>query len=232
MCGAALPILPDLLGSLCRGQAGCGDPAITESGGPLDGLRCRGTDPYVNGLGRQWASASRPQGQRLVCGDLLAREQTSKHCQSRLKPCDASAQRHAHGAELVFATTQGTLQDEPPLSEACEGPHLIGQSHRVPQRQQEERANRPFPPLGQQSAQHRHVLVVGAPRAVMLAQEEGLQPRVSRGPDPLDHPTCAGPRIRGAVTASFGYPDVHVNRSSTVSSSESCSSLPHEPWWR
>src|ERR1019366_6178671 len=120
MGGAALAVLLDLPGSLRRSQARCGDPPLTESGGPLNGRWCRGTDPHVNGLGRQWAAAGRPQRQRLVSGDLLAREQTPKHRQSRLKPCDASAQRHAHGAELVVATTQGTLQDKPPAREACE----------------------------------------------------------------------------------------------------------------
>ena len=76
-------------------------------------------------------------------------------------------------------------------------------------RQQEERADRPVPPLGQQPAQHRRVLVVGAPGRVVLAQEQGLQPGVSRGPDPLDHPLRAGAHVGHAVTTAFGDPDVH-----------------------
>jgi hypothetical protein len=151
MGGAARAVLLDLLSSLC------GDPAVAESGRPVDGCGCGGTDPHVNGFGRQWTAAGGPQWHRFFRGDLLAGEQTPEHRQGRLEPCDTAAQWDPHTAELLFTTSKGALQDETPRSQRGEAAHLFDQPHLVPsQGQQEERAGRPLPPTrpttGQASA--------------------------------------------------------------------------------
>ena len=71
----------------------------------------------------------------------------------------------------------------------------------MPERQQEERARRTLVPLGEQATDHRDVLEVGDRHVVMVADEQAVEPRVARGPGPLDHPPGADADVHGRVCA-------------------------------
>ena len=101
-----------------------------------------------------------------------------------------------------------------PLGDRRQGADLLGEQHRVPERQQEERAGGLVTPLGEQAADDRDVLVVDARRGgVVVADEERVEPRAVRRSRPLDHPARAGPRLggstRSAVTRRFALRSFH-----------------------
>ena len=109
--------------------------------------------------------------------------------------------RGAHGGELAVAAADAGLDDERRVGERRQRADVLGDEHRVPQRQQEQAPDRAVAPLGQQPAEHRRVLVVGRRHGVMVAERQRVQLRPLGGLGPLDHPagTLAGISRRGGT---------------------------------
>ena len=164
-----------------------GEPAIAQAGGAVDGRRRVTADPHLERLGGH--------GGDLRAVDVLARAETANDVERVLEAGDASVDVDVHGRELLGAAADGALHDEAPGRDGRQRADLLGDEHRVPQREQVERAGRPFVPLGQQPAEHRGVLVVGDGHAVVVADEERVEPCVACGPRPLDHPPRSGAPI-------------------------------------
>ena len=115
----------------------------------------------------------------------------------------------AHRGELSPAPADRALQDERPLRDARERRRLLGDQHRVPQRQEVQRPGLPRAPLRQHAAEDRRVLVVRRRRRVVVADEQRVQPRRVGRPRPFDHVARAGADIVHPVCARHGDTDSH-----------------------
>ena len=66
----------------------------------------------------------------------------------------------AHRVELLRAVADTALQDEAALGDRRKRADLLGDEHGLPERQEEEASRGRVAPLGEQAAEHGHVLVV------------------------------------------------------------------------
>ena len=145
---------------------------------------------------------------------LLAGEEPAHRVETRFEARRPPAQRHAHGRELVGPAADRGLHDEAAAGDRRQGADLLGEQHRRPERQQEQRAGGPVTPLREQAADNRDVLVVDARRGrVVVADEQRGETGAVRRPRPLDHPARAGARLggvrRSAVTLRFSLRTFH-----------------------
>ena len=103
------------------------------------------------------------------------------------------------------------LEDEAPAHEGGQRADLLGDQHRIPERQQEEAARRLVAPLREQAAQHRHVLVVLARRGVVIADEERVEVGPAGRRRALDHEARARARVLHHVATRQRNPQTHAN---------------------
>ena len=151
--------------------------------------------------------------------DLLSREQPPNRVEAGLEARRTTAERHAQGPELVGTAADRGLHHEAPPGDRRQRADLLRQQHRVPERQQEERARGVVAPLREQAADNRDVLVVDARRGgVVVAHEQRVEPGAVRRSGPLDHPARARPRLRD-ISAPHRHPDSHSGHSTRSSDS-------------
>ena len=138
---------------------GAAHPTGGHSSRPVERFRSMAGQPDLDRRIRQRRDACLMDGERLTGRHLLAGEQPPHDVEAGLEPRDAVSQPDAHGGELLIATAECDLKDEPPAGDRGQGRNLLGEDHRVPQRKQIQRARRPRP-LGEEAAELRRVLVV------------------------------------------------------------------------
>jgi hypothetical protein len=139
----------------------------------------------------------------------LAREQATHGVEPLLERRRPVLQVGAHGVELLGAVTDAALEDEASLGDGRERADLLGDEHGLPERQEEQTPRGGVAPLGEQPAEHRHVLVVRGARRVMVAQEQRVEAGPPRRRGPLDHHARAPPRVRCRVGARQRDADFH-----------------------
>ena len=152
---------------------------------------------------------ARAIAERRLGVDLLARAEPPHDVERRLEERRSRADRHAERVELLVAAADRALHDERSGRDRRERADLLGQQHRVPQRQQEQRARGPVVPLGEQAPHDRDVLVVGDGHVVVVADEQAVESGGARGPGPLDHPAGALANVHRWVRAAEGDADLH-----------------------
>ena len=138
--------------------------------------------PIQTSTGSAGRGATRARSKRPapVARDLFARPQPAQDRERLLEARRALLGIDAHRRELPIGGSDRALQDEAAAAEARQRAHLLGDEHRMPQRQQVERAERSIAPLGEQASHDRGVLVVGLRRRVMVADEERVEAAPAR----------------------------------------------------
>ena len=128
----------------------------------------------------------------------------------------------SHGPELVGAAAEAGLDDERPRRHGGQRPDLLGHQDRVPQRDQEQAADRAVGPFRQKATEHRHVLHVSSwAGGVVVAQGQAVEAGPIRGlglAEDLERPFPLAARSGGAERGANGYADAHRSQ---------C--LPHRP---
>ena len=177
---------------------------VAEPGGAVDRAAATAA-PIHTSSGSGGTGAIRA---RSICnGDVDRHRLRPRHSRRTMSSARLEARRPRSRSDVPNASNCSA----PPPSAHCmmNGPPAIDASvpicsaseHRVPQRQQEQRAGRAVVPLREQPAEHRDVLVVGHRHVVVVADEQAVEPGVGRGPRPLDHPP--GARRRSVHRAAY-----------------------------
>src|SRR5437867_9416420 len=205
--GAALAVVCGLAARLVEREFGRSEPAIAEARGAIDGDLRAGADPDLDRLGRRRRDPRVPDGEAPGRRHDLAREKPADDRERFLERRRARRQARAHRGELALVVAEAALEDEASPRERRQRPHLLRHEDRIPERQ--EAAGGPVSPLGEQSPEHRDVLVVGHGGRVVVAEEERVEPRLPGRPRALDHPARALTRVLHRVTARERDPGSH-----------------------
>ena len=123
-----------LLACLVGDDVGIGEPTVAHARGTVDGRRRGGTDPHLDGIGRDRRDPSRMNLVRALGSHRSTGEQLSHDVEPRLESGHARAQRCPHRRELSVAAADGALEDEASARDRGERADLLGHRDRVPQR--------------------------------------------------------------------------------------------------
>src|SRR5262249_37128377 len=163
------------------------------------------------------------QGGRSPGRHRLPREQAAHDVEPSLEVAAPVVDADAHRPVLVLAGDR-EREDEPSGRQRRQRPHLLGDEYGVPQGEEEERAERPVAPLGEETAEERRVLVVGDRRGVVVADEQAVEPGLPGGAGPLDDPAGAPPRVVDEERRSQRHADPHGGQPSDAGA--------RLTWWR
>ncbi len=208
--GAALAIEIGLRARLLAGEAGARDPALRQSCRAVDGRRCAGADPDLDGLGRTQRQARFGDPEAPGGTHRFTRQQAPDNVERFLESRRTRPDVGAHRGEPGLAPAEPALHDEGALRDGGQCPDLLGHQHRVPQREQEQAPGRGLAPLREKPPEHRRVLIIGRGRHVLIADKQGIERRTAGCRGPLDHPARPLARILHVrVIACQRDPDLH-----------------------
>ena len=180
-----------------------GEPTVAETGGAVDRDLGAAADPHLEWLGgdRRDARVADPDV-AVPARHSFAGEQTAHDVEALLEPRRCARSSVAHPAELLGPATDRGLQDEAAVGDRRQRAELLGEQHRVPQRQQEQDPARFVAPLREQPAEDRDVLVVRARAGgVVVADEQRCRARPRAPPRARSIIHRAPVRGIGAVAA-------------------------------
>ncbi len=133
---------------------GSDEEGIAEARGPVDGGRRRRADPHFERFGWSGRDARAFDAIGSFRRHLFSGAQPAHDVEGGFEASDALLDRRAHRRKLLVAAAERALHDEAPSRDRRQRPDLLGDEHRVPERQEEQRAGGALVPLGQQPAQH------------------------------------------------------------------------------
>ena len=194
--------------SLC--EAGARDPALRQSRRAVDGRRCAGADPDLDGLGRTQREARFGDPEPPRGTHRFARQEAPDNVERFLESRRTRPHVGAHRGEPVVTPAEPALHDEGALRDGRQRPDLLGHQHRVPQRQQEQAPGRRLAPFREKPPEDRRVLIIGRGRHVLIADKQGIERGTACRRGPLDHPARSLARIfHVRVIARQRDPDPH-----------------------
>ena len=172
------------------GSVGLGGPDVEDVAAPGDPPHCRIAHRGLPDLG-VWLLEGPGGGTRAgdvevaaVVGDLILGPQAA-HQPERLGAAGAAmGQAGSERLKLLRPVAQADAEDEAPFGDVVQGSRLLGDVHRVQQRQQQDRGGQlHVSRFGGQSGQHGPGLeVLEGIDQVMVAPAIDVEPGVARGP--------------------------------------------------
>ena len=156
---------------------------------------------------------------RRVGASPLRPRTAGARCRARLRSATRRCRsRHAERVELLGAAAERALHDERPGRDRRERADLLGDEHRMPQRQQEQRAGRAGRPTRRAGGRASGRSGSRAPARCGGRRRTGCRaPRPPRPRGPLDHPPRAVAHVRRRVAAAERGADLHARSLARVS---------------